>query len=153
VRAVALFEESLTLFSSLCDERGITLALANLGLATFRLGDHDLAAARYREALVLGRDRGDKRLVAYMLGESARIAAVTGEPRRAARLFAASAALVEAQRLTWPVEYRTELDQVVARVAETLGREDFATISAEGRAMGVEQSIAYALQTASQTGT
>jgi predicted ATPase/Tfp pilus assembly protein PilF len=66
-RAIALYEESLTLRRALGDKRGIAIVLNNLGLLARDRNDYAIARARLEEALAVLRDIGDQRSVAGIL--------------------------------------------------------------------------------------
>ena len=74
------------------------------------------------------------------------LAAAEHQPARAARLMGAAEALHEALHI--PVRYcsRADHDRAVAAARAALGEEAFAAAWAEGRAMTLEQAIAFALQ-------
>ena len=67
-RALALNEESLSLYEGLGDKAGMALALINLGDVARERGDEDRAVALYNEALTLHRELGNERGMARALG-------------------------------------------------------------------------------------
>jgi hypothetical protein len=89
---------------------------------------------------------GDKRRVAGPLEDLAKIACTQGKPERAARLFGAAEALREAIGNPLSVREREDHDRDVDAVREGLVQETFAAAWAEGRAMTLDQAIAYALE-------
>jgi predicted ATPase/class 3 adenylate cyclase len=66
-RAMALFDESLTLARELGDLTGIAMALMGRGLVTMGQGDFDAATALFEESLELSRKMEDKWLMAVVL--------------------------------------------------------------------------------------
>jgi predicted ATPase/class 3 adenylate cyclase len=144
-RAAALAEEVLAQFRELGDKRGIACALDDLGRVAHARGNDERARTTHEESLALFRDLGDTGGTAMSLEGLAGVAEAMGRTERGARLFGAAEALREAagQALS-PVEY-AEHDREVAVARVTMGDEAFAAAWAEGRAMTLEQAVAYAL--------
>ncbi|HET9979635.1 MAG TPA: hypothetical protein VFQ32_04290, partial [Ktedonobacterales bacterium] len=103
--------------------------------------------ARYREALRLSRELGDKLRIERELTAIATILAARGEMERTARLLAAAAALRQTLG-----SHQHPLDRDAAADAEQSARDalgdDYARIEAEGRAMPLEAALADALDDA-----
>ncbi len=66
-RAMAPFDESLTLARELGDQKGVVMALVGRGLVSTRQGDFDAATAQFEESLELSRKLEDKWRVAMVL--------------------------------------------------------------------------------------
>ena len=77
----------------------------------------------------------------------ARIALARGKPARAARLLAASPALVDPAVPRWP-HRRAQFDRIVSAVRARLTEAEFAAARAEGQTRPVEAVIAEALEEA-----
>ncbi len=92
-RAATLLEESLTLWRSLDDHRGVALSLHKLGRVVHYRGDFERAAALYDESLALRRALADDPGVAWSLNSSAVLARDRGDDERAGALFEESLAL------------------------------------------------------------
>jgi hypothetical protein len=73
------------------------------------------------------------------------VARVDGTPDRAARLLGAAQALRDTIRRRFSAGQARELDAEVALLRAALGGPAFAAAWAEGRAMSLEQAVAYAL--------
>jgi hypothetical protein len=84
--------------------------------------------------------------MAHALEGLARVAGAHREAQRAAQLYAAAAALREALGAPVAPADRADHERRVAAVRACLGEEGFAASWAEGRAMGLEEAIASALQ-------
>ncbi len=67
------------------------------------------------------------------------------QPQCAAQLWGAAAALREAIGAPLPPNEREEYERDVAAVREALGEEAFSATWVEGRAMSMEQAVAYAM--------
>jgi predicted ATPase/class 3 adenylate cyclase len=147
--AIRLLEESLAIFRQLGDTWGITIALSGGGGLTewsWATGDFERAEAAQAETLTLRRRMKEIRAICDCLDNFAIIALGQNQSKRAIRLGAAADRLREAtgaRRL--PVVWRT-VEQEHAVMRSRLSDADFAAAWAEGRAMTLEQAVAYALE-------
>jgi tetratricopeptide (TPR) repeat protein len=143
-RAGELYEESLTLYRELNARPDIPASLHNLGYVALALGDAQRAANLFIESLRLHLELLNRHGVTECLAGLAGVAGALGQPRQAARLFGASDALREAlDAIMWPAEradYERNLSAARARVDDATWQAAYA----EGRAMSMEQAVAYA---------
>ena len=146
VSARALYEESLVIYRELGDKRGIAQSLHNLGSVAFSQGDYAAARTLHEESLAIKQELGDKQGIAQSLEAFAGLARAEAQPERAARAWAAAEALREEIGSPLTPNDREEYDRNVAAAREALDAEAFAAAWAEGRAMTLEQAIAYALK-------
>ncbi len=149
-RAGQRYAASLALFRELGETAGRARALHNLGYVAHAQGDAEGAAARFGESLRLFQERGNKRGMAEGLaGVAAVIVGRTAEPEHAARaarlLGAAEAQFQTIGAALWPAD-QLEYERSVTAARAALSDEVFAAAWAEGRAMTLEQAIAYALE-------
>ncbi len=100
---------------------------------------------RYRESLLLGRNLGSRWEIANVLAGLAGSSGSTGHAVRAARLFGAVNALRESVGIPLRPIARPEYERDVAAVRTQLDEASRQAAWAEGRAMTLEQAIAYAL--------
>jgi predicted ATPase/class 3 adenylate cyclase len=144
--AGALYEESLAISRQLGHQWGIAHSLDGLGHVTSDQGDYAAARALYEESLAIFRQLGDQRGIALALdGLAALAAAHQGQPERAARLSGAAEALREAVGAPLSPHERAEYHRHVAATRAALGEEAFAAAWEAGRALSLEQAVAYAL--------
>lgn len=144
-QAKVLHEESLTLNRILGDNHGIAWSLTNLGHVLHQQGDCDRAHAFLLESLSLLQDEGDKACLARCLEGLAAVTGTQGQPHRAVRLFGAASSLREdIIAPVWPIA-RTNNDRSLASVRIQLDTISFGLEWAEGKAMTLEQAIAFAL--------
>jgi predicted ATPase/DNA-binding XRE family transcriptional regulator len=143
-QARAYLEESL----SLARERGwgeYYWILVHLGYAVLRQGDPARARSLFIEALQSFQEIGSKIGVTLALEGLASLAAAQEQPEQAARLFAWTDAMREKlENPRWPPE-QAEVDRDLATIKAQLGEAAFAAAHAAGRAMTLEQAVAYAL--------
>ena len=144
--AVKRFEESLAIGRASEGHYTIAYALAGLGKVAYSRGQLDNARTLYKEALTLFREESNQWNIAYFLEASAELAVAEGAMEQAAGLFGATDRIYAQLRfLLSPLE-RQHHDQHLAAARAALGEEVFATLWEEGRAMTMEQAIAFALR-------
>jgi hypothetical protein len=144
-RAEPLVEEALTLVREMGSARYIALALNNLGIVA--LGQHELARASAccAESLRLLRKLNNMYDIADCLVGLAGVAVEEGDPVRTARLGGAIEALLEHIDAVLERAERAIHDRTIAAARASLDAATFAALWADGRAMPVEQTVAYAL--------
>src|SRR5215204_1538623 len=147
-RGAMLNEEAAELYRERGNRGHLQYALDNLGWAALVRGDQQQAEGLHRESLALSGQLGDKLVAAEALEGLACSASARGEAERVARLFGAAEALREvvgyrqeprehALRKSYLVAARTRLSKARWEAAWT-----------EGRRLGFEEAIAYALENA-----
>jgi predicted ATPase/class 3 adenylate cyclase len=147
-RGAMLNEEAAELYRERGNRGHLQYALDNLGWAALLRGNLQQAEVLHRESLALSRQLGDKLVAAEALEGLACSASARGEAEPVARLFGAA----EAQREA--VGYRQEprehaLRQPYLGAARTrLSKARWNAAWAEGRRLGFEEAIAYALEDA-----
>ena len=100
---------------------------------------------------MIRRQLGNEQGIVDLLREGfAELAAAQGQATRAARLWGAAEALREPADVERAPNLRADDDPHVAEVCSALGEEAFAAAWAEGRAMTLEQAVAYALEESSE---
>ena len=147
-QAMALFEESLSVFRDLEDARGISRCLISFGMVSLMGRHYDQTESVARKGLESVRELGDRPGTSFALLVEAALAGVRNEPARAAKLWGAAEALREAIGLSMGHQDRVDYDYA-GRVAAARAQLDDAAWQAawnEGRAMSPEQAVDYALQ-------
>ena len=145
-RATGYAEEALAVTRRSGDRLGANVALYTLARAALASDDHGRAARYFLEALVLASEAADKTNSAYCI-QGLAAAGARGEPRRAARLLGAAEALLETAGVPAYVTADHDLHQRAASAArERLGEEAWAAAWDDGRAMGFDRGVAYALE-------
>ena len=143
-RAGELLQESLTISQERGDEWTSTEALRHLARVRLAQGQAGEAARLYADSLRRCHASGDVYCVAESLAGLGGVAAVQGDPAHAARLFGAALALHEAHGLPiWPPD-RAEYDRQVGPARAQLDPAAFAEAEAAGRAMRLDEAVAYA---------
>lgn len=123
----------------------VAASLNRLGVAAALRGDYVGARGLLEQSLHLGRQlesRGNPWWVAPSLEGFAALAAAQGQPERAVRLYAAASALRERAGRRLPPG---TIEQNLAGARAGLGADVVESVWAEGRALAVEEMVAYAL--------
>ncbi|MBE7549874.1 MAG: tetratricopeptide repeat protein [Anaerolineales bacterium] len=145
-RAEELYVESMELYRKLGNKAEIPAILHNLGYVALGQGNHEAARTFFTESLQQQLERDNKAGIAEGLAGLAALAGVQAAPQRAAQLFGAAAAIREAiQAPVWPAE-RFEIENHELAVHAQLDKPTFANLHTVGRALTMEQAVAYALQ-------
>jgi tetratricopeptide (TPR) repeat protein len=170
-----ILEQGLTLRQELGDRWGVGVSLQSLGEVARHQGDRCRAMELFREALAVFRSEGIKLGMVHCLESMGRAAAesISGGWRpgeraggeaaatekapasclmrtaaAAARLFGAADGVRDALGTPLQPVDRADHERCVDTVRSALGEEAFAAAQAEGRALELEQAVAYALDVA-----
>jgi predicted ATPase/class 3 adenylate cyclase len=143
-RAVALNEEVLAIFQAADDPYRTAEALRSLGNSLRHTGDAARAESVFREALLASFDVGVTSVVGECIEGLAQLAAADGQYDRASRLWGAATEL----RIKSGAEHfdAAEHEASVSSARTQLGEETFEAATAEGKAMSLEDAVAYARQ-------
>jgi tetratricopeptide (TPR) repeat protein len=145
-RAEPLLEESLYLFEELGDKVTSISPRINLGYLALGHNDHVRARLLFQESLTLSSEFGTKRQLAECLEGLAGVNVAQGQPEHAARLLGAADGLREAICDPLRSFERLQYERTANNIRSMLGDEPFASARAIGRAMSLEQVIAYTLE-------
>lgn len=145
-RASALFEQALGTFRELGDKGRSAFILSHLAIVAWKQQNHTRSAVLFEESLALQRDLRNKPGIATILMGLAVAAAGLGQSDRAAVLFGAAETLSESVGIplspSIPAAYQSHIASLKARLLEDAA---FAIAWAKGRAMTLEEAIAYGL--------
>jgi tetratricopeptide (TPR) repeat protein len=144
-RSRELAEESLRIHREEGDRFGATDALHTLGRTALAQGDLDTAAASFLEALDNDEDIGNWTGIAIVLDNLAAKANMEGNHLRALRLGGASEAIKDVAGGHAPPPL-IDLPDPRDAAREVLGDAAVAAAWDEGRAMPLDQAVAYARQ-------
>jgi predicted ATPase/class 3 adenylate cyclase len=145
--AVALCEESLALSRTLGAKWSIAYAFRLTGHAVRLQGDSRRAMELYTENLKLFAAVGDKWGTTECIEGLALICSGQGNFEQAARLFGAAEAARETFGITMPRPEAGDQKHFWAAIRDRPEGTAFATAWAEGRAMTLEQTIEYVMET------
>jgi predicted ATPase/class 3 adenylate cyclase len=139
--AATLLGEALTILEGIGDRRGVARVLAHLG--QIALADGDAAGARelFGRSLAIRQGLGDMPGLATAM-ENLAGSVAPDAPEAAARLDAAAESLREAIRAKLPPQAAADHDQVMAGLAERLGKDRFEAARREGRQMTPNEALA-----------
>jgi predicted ATPase/DNA-binding SARP family transcriptional activator len=140
--ALAFHQESLALWRELGSRDGIACALCNLGFLAHIQGDDAQATSCFREGLALTWELKDKRDIAETMAGLVVVAGAQGQFVRAAQLSGQIEALLTSIGASLDL---AEYEKSLADVCAGLGAAAFEVTRAKGRAMTLEEAVAYAL--------
>jgi predicted ATPase/DNA-binding SARP family transcriptional activator len=143
--ARSMYEEHLAICRQWGDASRLFHALGGMGHLERDDDNYSRARVLYQESLVLRRKAEDQTATAQSLEDLAVLAGREQQLERAIRLLGAAEAFCETFGAQQPVADAPEYDRSVAEGRAALGEAGFAAAWAEGRAMSVEQAVAYAL--------
>ncbi|MFL5731663.1 MAG: ATP-binding protein [Chloroflexia bacterium] len=154
--ALSLNEESVSIWRIMGEKWNLAMNLHNLGHVVHHKGDLARAQGIFTESLALFREAGAKMGIAICLAGLAGVVAprpsnpdsdhpTMGDAARAARLFGAAEALLEAVGAQLQAADLDDYERNLANVRSHLDPIEFEMARQEGRAMTPEQAIAYAL--------
>ena len=151
-RATTLYQESLAIFRDLGHQDAIGQVLYKLGWAALDEAEYQHARSHFEQALVHYRALENTVGSVYSLAGVATVAGAQGQPARAARLFGAAEALLETH--SGEAQLLTDADRQHGVQASRAQLEEPAWKAAwtEGRALTLEQAIAYAMGESPGTG-
>lgn len=143
-KARELCERSVRLLRSLGEKRVMAFALNNLASVAQNQQEVALAGALLRESLHIRQELGDRRGLAYTLENMAALALAQQQGLAAARLLGAAATLRATTLSPLPPFERLEQEKTLAAVQAALAPEAFVAAWNVGRALSLDQALAYA---------
>jgi predicted ATPase len=139
-------EEAASVARVLGDRHTLGLALAGLALVAHSQENYDESEKLYHEALLVSSELKDQWVMPRALGGLAGAAVLAANYERAAWLFGATAAMRDVSRTSEAARaFRVAYERHEAEARAILGEETFAAAWAAGRAMSLEQAVAFAL--------
>ena len=144
--AAAQYEESLALYRHLEHGKGTHGPLRELGAVAYLQGDYERAEESFRESLgLIWRFVGKAFEAVACLEGMARVAAMQGQPDRAARLLGVFAALREEMGTPLSPIVQGDHDFTTNSTREAIGERAFEAAWTAGHATPLDESIADAL--------
>lgn len=143
-RAQALLEDSLALSRALGNGWAIARRLARLGHVALAQRNVELAVARLQASLDTSEEVYDSWGRVMALAGIAGVVSARGSHVDAARLLAATAALLDGMGARLWFADRVDFDRHVAATQAGLDQPTFAAAWSEGQALTIDQAVAYA---------
>ncbi len=138
--------EGLTIARAIGNRTGVASHNLALGQTLLDQGDPTAAVPLFHDSLLGFQEVGPRSGVAWALEGLAGVAAAHGAPERAARLLGAADGLREILGAPLTPAGRVQGERRIAPARHALSESAWATTWSEGRAMTLEQAIAYALE-------
>jgi tetratricopeptide (TPR) repeat protein len=140
------FAESASLFQQENDPWGVGIAFLGLGSLELRSNDFEQANKHLKESMTALLRSPNLATISRSLALIGIAAAYKHEPRRAAQLFGAADRIREQEGVSLQILYQTMIEEGISMARQQLGEKNFANEWAKGRAMTMEQAVAYALE-------
>jgi tetratricopeptide (TPR) repeat protein len=143
--AQALLEECLAIHRPIRNKRATSGFLWIQAGVTYDQGKYGDARRLYEESLAISWELGYMETILGDLEGLAAVALAQGKSKRAARLLGAAKRQRDASGPAASAAARADSERSVATARAALGEEAFATAWAEGRALSLEEAVAFAL--------
>ena len=144
--ARSIYEESVAILREIGDKNFMAYALRRLGLLAWREKDYSNAIALCQESLSLNRELGDLRGVLACLAGFADIAVAQEKFARAAQIMAAVEIQLTAMGMRLLPVDKMEYERNLALLCTKLDEKILTKFRAQGKAMSLDDAIAFALQ-------
>ena len=145
--ALPVLEQASAIFEKLGERYFMCVCLRYIGIIKIRLGDIKQGVEALRDSLTLAHQLGSKYEIAAAFFRWGQAAQYLGSPARTVTLFWAAKNAHETIAVgVWTQGLDAEFETVLAHCRAELGEEAFAEAVERGRAMTMEQAIAYALE-------
>ena len=141
-----LYEETLALCREGGFKRGLAWSLFHLGIVAINQGDYHRALELLGESMTTFWELRDKFTIVNPLFGTGEVAKAQGRPDRAARLFGTAGFIQESIGVPLGGINYPGYERIVDAIGAELGEEAFEAAWAEGRAMTMEEAVAYALE-------
>ena len=142
--SMALYEQALALYRELGDQWMARIAQWAVGVTATVLGRYEEARTHFTECLK-GSFLGNRMGLAYMFEAFAALAVAEQQYERAARLLGAAEALRAKHGVSTEPGDHPAVREILASAAEHFAKEEFGVARREGRAMSVDDAVAFAL--------
>ncbi|HEY5983212.1 MAG TPA: adenylate/guanylate cyclase domain-containing protein [Anaerolineales bacterium] len=139
------------LFRELGDRHRVNMVRSELAHLDRYEGRLDDAERAYRETILVWKRLGHRAAIAHQLESLAFIAQAREDGARAARLYGAAQAIRDVIGIPMTPPEKVEYEAQLGRLKAGMDEKDFVAVWAEGRALNLEQAIAYALERTSQS--
>jgi predicted ATPase/DNA-binding XRE family transcriptional regulator len=144
--ALSLYQDSASISQKLKDQWGLAYAIMGIADVVFEQGDVSKAFLLYGECLTMFQEEADYIGLPYALEAIAALALVKNQWEKAARIFSAADALRQSTHTPMPLPNYSTYQKNLSSLQQQLDRSKFESVWTEGRAMTIEQTIAYALE-------
>ena len=140
------FEKSMLAYQEVGADFTVLLNKSNLAHLERQFGHYQQALERYRETIVGFRDVGQLGAVAHQLECFGFLAMAGAQNERALKLFAAADALRARVSSPMTSEEQTYFDEQIQALRQKIDAQQFNRIWTAGRALTMEQALAFALE-------
>ena len=147
-RAETLYDESHALYRKRGDQQGVARTLMNLGDVKVEQGDFATALTYLHDSFVLFQELRSRWDIAYLLEGMANMMRAQAKYEDAAKLFGSAESLREQLGAPLPPSETPPYQRLVEKVRSHLDPDAFADAWEKGRAMDMDEAVAFALSLA-----
>jgi tetratricopeptide (TPR) repeat protein len=144
------FKESMRIYEEIGATFNVILETSNLAHLERRHGNFARSLEYYRETIIAFRDIGQIGAVSHQLECFGFIALEKNEDERALQLFAAANVLREKHSTPMTPDEQLYFEEQLTSLREKMDENQFDSAWSKGRVMTMEQSIEFAVETASE---
>ncbi len=144
--ATKLIEESLVIRREAGNKWALGVALGIWAWIAVLQHDWDSAFARLKESAAVRAEIGDKGGLVWCLEKLAQVALGKEDVEKAVEIFSAAESIRAAVASTMEPFDQSEYERNIVLLHENMGEEEFKKAWDQGRAMTLEQAVAYALE-------
>ncbi len=144
-RAKDAYEECRALSLQMGDKQRAAIVMGNLSYVAMHQGDYLRAEALLREGLTLMVELNYKYYFGLSIAMLAGPVGANGQPERAARLLGASEGILLSLDASLQPADQIEIDCYLADIRAQLDEKTYSDACSQGRAMSIEDAVAYAL--------
>ncbi|HEX7587075.1 MAG TPA: tetratricopeptide repeat protein, partial [Anaerolineae bacterium] len=146
--AARLYTQSLTLLEALGDDRRRAIALYDLGQVALHQDDCPRAVQLFLESIRIGRKIVNRWIIAHGLAALVGAACWSEQPGRAVKLSGAAEALFKSIGASMDLADRIEYERSLEGLHAQMDAQTFDAARADGKAMTMEEAVAFALSEA-----
>jgi len=140
------YEEADTLLADTVDNGDKARFVHNLGYIAQHEEEFELAEAQFRKSLKMFRRLGNRRGIAECMAGLAGLKARQGNIEWGATMLSAAELILQSAGGAWWPADRVEVERNREMLKSSLGVDEFAEAQEKGRAMNLEQALAYATE-------
>ena len=146
VTARERFAKCLPIFQEMKDEHRVNMIYSEFGHIDRYEGRYPQAEEAYRKTILVWEKLGHRAAIAHQFESFAFIAIAREQPERAARLLGAAEILRKKININMSPPELVEYQKEVAKLRAGMEEQSFESLWASGRAMSMEDAVAFAIQ-------
>jgi tetratricopeptide (TPR) repeat protein len=148
VHAREVYEEGIKLLRETNNSNNLAYSVRRFGYLALKEADYERANALFRESLIRNQELGHQIGIAAAITGLAELALEVGNPSRAAQLYGIIEDRLAALSLPLYITDRVEFNHGISTLRTRLDEKTYAKFWTKGKAMSLDEAIAFALEEA-----